>query len=266
MVSATSKRGGQASLLYTAGDSFLHRANPLTSLVLLLWMLSAAIVLPTEGTATLTLAAIIVALVAGVGRKAVKRLLITMVPIGVALVVVHGLLIDRQDFADLGPLQVSAAGLDYALRVFMRIACMLMATLLFVTTTHPSEMLKALDQRGVPPGVGYLIASPLLLIEPFSERARAIRDAQRVRGLDLSGSWKARAAALPVLLVPLITLALSDLDHRASILSGRAFRAKPRRTVINAPPDSTFQVWLRRGLILLAVLQLGALPLWHFLK
>ncbi|MCX5515456.1 hypothetical protein C3941_18190 [Kaistia algarum] len=263
MASAAKNKASKPSLLYSAGNSFLHKANPLTSLCLLLWMISAAIVLPTAGSATVALAAILVALVTGVGRRAVKRLLMTMVPIGVALVVVHGLLIDRQDFAALGPLQVSTTGLDYALRVFMRVAAMLMATLLFVTTTHPSEMLKALDQRGVPPGVGYLIASPLLLIEPFTERAHAIRDAQRVRGLDLTGSWKARAKALPVLLVPLITLALSDLDHRASILSGRAFRAHNRRTVINAPPDSTFQIWLRRLLLTLAVLQLGLPLLWR---
>ncbi|MBB3929012.1 energy-coupling factor transport system permease protein [Kaistia hirudinis] len=263
MASLTKKKSDKPSLLYTAGESFLHRANPLTSLCLLLWMLSAAIVLPTEGTATLTLAAIAVALVTGVGKKALKRLLITMVPIGIALTVVHGLLIDRQDFAALGPVQISASGLDYGLRVFMRVACMLMATLLFVTTTHPADMLKALDQRGVPAGIGYLIASPLLLIEPFTERARGIRDAQRVRGLNLTGSWKARAAALPVLLVPLITLALSDLDHRASVLSGRAFRAKPHRTVINAPPDSTLQIWVRRLLLLLAVLQLGLPLLWR---
>ena len=256
-------KAGQPSLLFTPGESLLHRANPITSLALMLWMISAAAVLPTMGTSILVAAAILVSLVTGVGKRAVKRLLLTMTPIGVALVVVHGLLIERPDFYDHGLVSISPSGLDYALKVFMRVAAMLMATLLFVTTTHPSDMLKALDQRGVPPGVGYLVASPLLLIEPFSDRAKAIRDAQRVRGLDMTGSWKARIKALPVLLMPLITLALSDLDQRASVLSGRAFRALPRRTVINAPHDSTFQLWLRRILFALAVLQLGIPLLWR---
>ena len=256
-------KANQPSLLFTPGESLLHRANPLTSLVIMLWMISFAAVMPTAATAGLTLLAVAVSLATGVGKRAVKRLLLTMTPIGVALVVVHGLLIDRPDVSSIGLVSVSPSGLDYALRVFMRVACMLMATLLFVTTTHPSDMLKALDQRGVPPGLGYLIASPLLLIEPFSDRAKAIRDAQRVRGLDISGSWKARIKALPVLLMPLITQALSDLDHRASTLSGRAFRALPRRTVINAPADSTLQVWFRRGLLGLAILQLGIPLLWR---
>lgn len=257
------QRDGQASLLFTPGESLLHKANPLTSLAIMLWMISAALVLPTVGTSILVLVAVTVSLVTGVGKRAVTRLVVTMTPIGVALVVVHGLLIERPDHTDLGWIAVSPAGLENALRLFMRIAAMLMATLLFVTTTHPSDMLKALDQRGVPPGVGYLIASPLLLIEPFSDRAKAIRDAQRVRGLDITGSWKARILALPVLLMPLITLALSDLDHRASTLSGRAFRAHPRRTVINAPPDSTFQLWFRRVVLVIAVLQLGTPLLWR---
>ena len=57
-------------------------------------------------------------------------------------------------------------------------------------------------------------------------------------------------------------LALSDLDHRASILSARAFRAQKRRTVLDAPADDTIQIWLRRAFILAAILQLG-LPLWR---
>jgi len=263
VASASASRSEKTSLLFSPGDSLLHRANPLTKLCLMLWMISAAAVLPTIGAAVLTLAAIGLSLATGVGRRSVKRLLLTMLPIGLALVVVHGLLIERPDVVRFGPVPVSADGLDYALSVFMRLSAMLMATLLFVTTTHPSDMLKALDQRGVPPGLGYLIASPLLLIEPFSERARAIRDAQSVRGLDISGSWKARIKALPVLLMPLITLALSDLDHRASILSGRAFRSHPRRTVINAPRDTAFQIQARRILLVLAVLQLGLPLIWR---
>lgn len=254
---------GAPTLLFTPGSSLLHRANPVTTLVGMIWMLCAAAVLPTLGTAILTLAAIGLSIWAGVGRRTLSRLMATMAPVGLALVLIHGFLLTRPDFVPLGPVRVSPSGLTYALRIFFRVAAMLMATLLFVTTTHPSDMLKALDQRGVSPGVGYLIASPLLLIQPFSDRVRSIRDAQQTRGLDLRGSWKARIMALPILMVPLITLALSDLDHRASILSGRAFRAYGRRTVIDAPPDSQAQVWLRRAFLAAAVLQLGLGLLWH---
>ena len=104
-------------------------------------------------------------------------------------------------------------------------------------------------------------ASPLLLIEPFSARARAIRDAQQARGLDLNGSWKARIKAFPALLIPLVTLALSDLDQRASVLDGRAFRARPFRVVLDAPVDQPYERWLRRLLLLALPVQIG-LVLW----
>jgi energy-coupling factor transport system permease protein len=61
----------------------------------------------------------------------------------------------------------------------------------------------------------------------------------------------------------LITLALADLDHRASVLSVRAFRAGKRRTVIDAPADDRVQLWLRRVFLLAAVLQLGIPLLWR---
>ncbi len=70
-------KAGQPSLLFTPGESLLHRANPITSLALMLWMISAAAVLPTIGTTILTAAAILVSLVTGVGKRAVKRLLLT---------------------------------------------------------------------------------------------------------------------------------------------------------------------------------------------
>jgi energy-coupling factor transport system permease protein len=63
-------------------------------------------------------------------------------------------------------------------------------------------------------------------------------------------------------LIPLITLALSDLDHRVVVLHTRAFRAERRRTVLDAPPDDVRQVWLRRIFIVLAVAQVGY-ALWH---
>ncbi|MCX5496682.1 energy-coupling factor transporter transmembrane component T [Kaistia dalseonensis] len=264
MSSRSGPQSGQTALLFLPGDSLLHRANPLTSLIFMLWMISAAAVLPTIGTTILIVAGVALSFAMGVGPRVTKRLVITMLPLLVALLVVHGFLVSRPDFIPLvGPLTYSPTGLEYAAQVVTRIGAMLTASLIFVTTTHPGDILKSLDQRGVSPGVSYLIASPLLLIEPFSERAKAIRDAQRARGLDLTSTFKARFKALPALLIPLITLALSDLDHRASILNSRAFRAQKHRTVIDAPPDDRFQVWLRRVLIVLAIAQLGIPLLWR---
>jgi energy-coupling factor transport system permease protein len=254
---------GGHGLLFTRGTSRLHRANPLTKLAALVWAISAAAILPTPGTTLLTLAAVAFAFPMGVGRTVVTRLVVTLAPLALALAVVHGCLIPRPDAAALGPFTLSRAGLAFAAAILARLAAILAASLLFVTTTHPGDLLRSLDACGIPPGLSYLIASPLLLIEPLANRANEIRDAQAARGLDLTGSWRARIYALPALLVPLVTLALTDLDHRAFVLTGRAFQSGRRRTVLDPPADSTAQRWLRRGLVTVAVLQIGVVRLWH---
>jgi energy-coupling factor transport system permease protein len=250
-------------LLFVPGTSLLHRANPLTSLIVTVWAISLAAILPLLGTTIFAVAILAFAFAVGVGPTTIKRLAITMVPFGIALFLVHGVLVHAPDSVRVGPLALSRSGVLFAATLFARLAAMLSASLLFVTTTHPSDMLKALDARGVSPVVSYLIASPLLLLEPLSLRAQGIRDAQRARGMDLTGSWRARITALPALLIPLTALALSDLDHRVLVLTGRAFRGNRRRTVLDAPADDVRQMWFRRALALVAVLQLGAPLLWH---
>ncbi|MBU0584428.1 MAG: energy-coupling factor transporter transmembrane protein EcfT [Alphaproteobacteria bacterium] len=245
------------SLLYVPGDSFIHRLNPLTKLVGLLWLAATTFMLPPEGMAAIFVAALAFGVIAGAGRAFVRRLLFTLLPFAIALFVIHGLLIERADTIDYGLFSLSADGLGYMGRILVRVAALLTVSMLFVTTTHPAILLKALDSHGVPPGIAYLISSPLLLLEPFSTRARAIRDAQQARGLDLNGSWRARAKAFPALLIPLVTLALSDLDHRASVLDGRAFRARPFRVVLDAPEDRPYERWLRRTLLVALPLQIG---------
>jgi len=249
------------TLLFVPGNSFIHRINPLTKLVGLLWLAATTFMLPPMGMAVVFIAAFAFGVIAGAGAVFVRRLVLTVTPFAIALFVIHGLLIKRPDMIDYGLISLSPGGLTYMAHILVRVAALLTASMLFVTTTHPAILLKSLDSHGISPGIAYLISSPLLLIEPFSARARAIRDAQQARGLDLNGSWKARIKAFPALLIPLVTLALSDLDQRASVLDGRAFRARPFRVVLDAPVDQPYERWLRRLLLLALPVQIGLL-LW----
>ncbi len=260
MITAGSPNAGR-TLLFVPGNSFIHRINPLTKLVGLLWLAATIFMVPPAGMAAIAAAAFLFGIAAGAGGTFVRRFVFTLLPLAVALFVVHGVLIERDDMVDHGLISVSPAGVAYMAAIFSRVAALLTVSLLFVTTTHPAVLLKALDSHGIPPGIAYLVASPLLLLEPFSARARAIRDAQQARGLDLGGNWLSRGRAFAALLIPLVTLALADLDQRASVLDGRAFRARRFRTVLDAPPDARWERWLRRLLLLAIPVQLGAV-LW----
>ena len=262
-MAAAASKTGEHSLLYVHGDSWLHRLNPLTRLTGLGLAAIAAFVLPPVATIVLAVIATAIGTLAGAGRVFLRRLTLTLGPLALALFVVHGVLMDHPNRFEVLGLSLTSDGLAYMVKILGRIAALLSASLVFVTTTHPSALLKALDQHGFPPGVSYLIASPLLLLEPFTQRARAIREAQMARGMDLEGNLLSRIRAFPALLLPLVTLALADIDHRAQVLDGRGFRAQPRRTVLDAPKDSSAQRLSRRAMLaLMPVLILGAL-LWH---
>jgi energy-coupling factor transport system permease protein len=138
---------------------------------------------------------------------------------------------------------------------------MLSGSLLFVTTTHPSKLLRALDAAQCPPALSFLLASPLLLIGEFTARATAISHAQQARGMRVDNPLS-RLRAVTVLIVPLITLALADASERSQVLTARGFRALPRRTVLVAPADSILERRLR-FLFLAATAALSGYALWR---
>lgn len=227
-------------------EGFLHRANPFTKLVFLLFCVVTAFVpaWPVLWCASAVL--MLVGFASGVGREIFVRYWIFSLPFTLAVFGFHGLVLSRPDFEPfLGWLHYSPAGIRYAALVGGRISFMLMSSLLFVAATHPSALLRALDAARWPPAAAFLLASPLLLIDQFTARINAIRDAQQTRGLALDGWPFARVHALRILIVPLLTLALSDAHERANVLTARGFRALPHRTVIDPPRDSNVEKVLR---------------------
>lgn len=239
-------------------ESFLHRANPFTKMVFLLFCVVSAFVPPWPLLWGATVALLTLAFAAAIGRQIFIRYLLLSLPFTFAVFAFHGLIMSRPDFQQaFGWLPYSPAGLEYAAVVGGRISLMLTASLLFVATTHPSALLRSLDAARWPPAASFLLASPLLLIDQFTARANAIRDAQQTRGLALGGTVTARFHALRILVVPLLTLALSDAHERANVLTARGFRALPWRTVIDPPRDSTGEKILRAAFAAAMVAEIG---------
>jgi energy-coupling factor transport system permease protein len=251
----------RAYSFYCPAESPLHRANPMTKLAALLWFGTVSFVLPWPALWLASFLMLLSAFPLGVGRAVLRRYLVLSLPFLLAVFLFHGFVLDRPDFRPLFPiLHYSPAGLEHAALIGGRISLMLSASLLFVATTHPATLLRSFDAAGWPPGLSFLLASPLLLIDQFAARARAIRDAQMTRGLNVDAGVPARLRAIRILIVPLVTLALADAQERAGVLTARGFRALPFRTVAEPPADSLFQRRLRIGLLVLAALQAGYGP------
>jgi energy-coupling factor transport system permease protein len=250
-----------STLLYCEGSGVLHRTHPLTKLCLLLWATVAAFTLPWEVSLPASLLMIVLSVAIGAGRRVPQLWFATLVPLAVALPILHGLLLHPVDMHLFG-LPASRVGLLSAIAIIGRLSFLMAASLLFLATTHPAQLLKAMDAAGFPPGLSYLIASPLLIAKMFAARAAEIRDAQQARGVAMDGSVWSRLKTLPSILVPLVVMGLDEAQSRSSALSARAFRALPRRTVLDAPAVSPQDKWLRAFFIVAALLQ-GGFALWH---
>lgn len=248
----------QAFSIHSPGRSLLHRANPITKLLLVAACVTTSFVTPWPLLWLLTLGLLAIGVVSGIGRLVIVRYAVLSFPFTFAVFAFHGLVMPRPDFAPLfGWLSYSSAGLEHAAIVGGRISVMLAASVLFVATTHPATLLRAFDAARWPPALSFLLASPLLLLDQFAARTRAIRDAQQTRGLQIGGSLAQRVKALRILLVPLLTLALSDAQERAHVLTARGFRALPHRTVIDPPADSATERAIRFALAGVMLLEIA---------
>lgn len=237
------------SSIYCPGESSLHRANPLTKSTGLFTVVVTSFLLPPPALWVVSAIILLIGLACGVGGSVIWRYVLLSLPFTLAVFVFHGAILPRSDMQPvLGWLHYSLTGLEHASLVGGRISLVLASSLLFVSTTAPATLLRALDAARWPPGLSFLLASPLLLLDQFTARARAISDAQQARGLRVDGSPWRRLQALRMLLVPLLTSALADAQERSHVLTARGFRALPYRTVIDPPADTRLQRFLRWSL------------------
>lgn len=240
-------------------EGVFRRASPMTRLALVA-AVAAMLPLWPAGVLLAALAGCVAAGFAlGFGRVMLGRLVLLMAPVALALFVVHGMLIERGVPVEWGPVALYPDGLSYALLVFSRLALLLAVCLIFIMTTRPSDLARALDAAGLPPSVSYLLTAPLTLVQAVADEARMVRDSLQMRGFSPRGRLRDRAHVLAAMVAPLVRNLVTEAPMRAEILEMRGFRALPRRSVLDPRGESRAETWLRRGLLALAALQLALL-------
>ena len=174
-----------------------------------------------------------------------------LLPLALGLLLVHGRWLDG--FLG-GERELTAAhrfdAFLLAARLWLRVAIVLACALLWLSTTTPERLMRALFASRLPAGAAYLLASPLLLVEQLKARLAAVAQAQAARGVDVHASWFKRWRSVLVLTVPLVVWTLSDVGERAAALDSRAFRSRARRTTLDAPVVAAWE----RALMALAAL------------
>ena len=234
--------------------------HPFTSLTL--WALAACstLLLPAGVPLSLYSAATFVGLLCmNATRSRAKYVLWLMIPLGLGLWLVH-----------VGWLTVWVSGHPRtperwadAVTLWLRILAIVSTSQMWMQYVPVARFMRALFASRLPPGVAYLFAGPLLVVEQLKRQLAIIHEAQRARGVPLDESWYQRLRAMPALIVPLTHNALNDLAVRGAALDMRGFRLHRTRTTLWAPPDSTLQRLARYGMVVLMAVETGV---WIWLR
>lgn len=239
---------------FRPGNSWLHRRNPVTKLLLLFWVIFAAFLLPSPALVILVATLAVAAASTRLLRAVVRNLRIPAL-LFVSILVVNAFFFPgaRDVVARLGPLAVSREGLSFGLISAGRLLVAFSASILFLFTTLADDLLEALVARGASHRIAFVVLSAVQMVPRLQGRATAILEAQQARGLDTGGSLRRRVGALVPLVGPIVLGSLIDVRERTFALEARAFGARPGRTAYRVVPDPAVDRLLRWAVVAAAI-------------
>ena len=243
--------------LYVPTNSRLHRLHPFNKLTYIFLIGITAYVEPGDIPFLLLATLLNLGLAAANGIFAPSWALFwrTLLPLSLFMLPIHGLLNPSNETVLLTwqTLSLYREGLLFGIRTLLQVAAVLSASLLFVYTTHPADLVAALQTAGWSQGIAYVFSSPLLLLPAMRERIETIRAAQAARGLSSVGNIFQRTRALFPLLAPLILGAFTEIEERSIALDVRAFNSPGAKTLWRIVPDSSSQRLWRWGMFVLSI-------------
>ena len=219
---------------YRSGESFLHRLHPLTKGAWLLFgtMLVFAIRSP-------WLVAAVVGLlllgfpVAGVQLRSVRgtRLFVTT---ALLLGLLQAVFVDQGAvLLEIGPLTVTAGGVESGIYVAGRFLSVVLLSYLFVLTTEPNDLAYALMRAGLPYRYGFALITALRLVPTFEQEGQTVYNAQLARGVQYDVRSPRRFLALArQFILPLLVSTLGRVDALAVSMEGRCVGKYPSRTFL----------------------------------
>jgi energy-coupling factor transport system permease protein len=158
-----------------------------------------------------------------------------------------------------GPIRLTLEGLTTAGSLGLRAAAFVSVFLLYSLTVDRIELVRAIDEARVPAQLGYIVAATLALVPATADRARAIAQAQAVRG---AGEGRGPAGWLRrkrLLAVPLVLSSIQDATERSVQLQLRGFAGGPGRTQYHPVPAKSWEKPVGLLVLCLAVAAAGFL-------
>jgi energy-coupling factor transport system permease protein len=244
-----------SSIEYLAGDSFLHRLDPRSKLILLLG--SSALVFAANDFLVMALLAASILILWRVARIPLSRIrgYIKFLLGLILFLTLLQVLLGPGDTYFLKPLipegvpliggwgSLKVEGLYLGLLIGLRIIVLVLLIPLLILTTRLDLLALALTRLGLPYKGAYVLITAINLIPGFEREVQAIMDAQRLRGLRAfdrpgkarpfspSGLW-AKLRSYPALASPLIFGAMRKAQFMAQAMDARGFGAHKTRVYL----------------------------------
>ena len=219
---------------YRNGESFLHLLHPLTKGA---WLLFGTILVFAIRSPWLVAAVVGLLLlgfpVAGVQLRSVRgtRLFVTT---ALLLGLLQAVFVDQGAvLLEIGPLTVTAGGVEAGVYVAGRFLSVILLSYLFVLTTEPNDLAYALMRAGLPYRYGFALITALRLVPTFEQEGQTVYNAQLARGVQYDVRSPRRFLALArQFILPLLVSTLGRVDALAVSMEGRCFGKYPSRTFL----------------------------------
>ncbi|MEW6546132.1 MAG: energy-coupling factor transporter transmembrane component T [Bacillota bacterium] len=214
--------------LYLDRNSAIHRMDPRSKLFILLIVFAMAVLfnhpLPLLGLLFLVLA---------VGQAArvlvnLRRIWVMLATIGFLSTLIWSFWAGGRTPL-LGPVELEA--FLYGLATGLKLDTMVIAGMVFLSTTRNEEITTGLIRLGTPFPVSFAFSTALRLVPTFIGASVTVIQAQRSRGLDIgSGGFISRVKKQLPMLIPVFVTAIRGTNQLAMALESKGFGAQKERT------------------------------------
>jgi energy-coupling factor transport system permease protein len=218
--------------LYVDRGTWLHRRDPRVKLLALLGLFVVALVINSPLRFLLLIASLVLFLTLGGALRNLGKMMPLLLLLFLSSSVLWTLFTRGERILyRWGGLQISAEGLVHGISMGLRLDTLVMAGLLFLSTTSIEEFTWSLSRLGVPFPIAFALSTAFRLVPTFLGTGATVVEAQKSRGLDLEGGHViARVRKHIPLLIPIFVSAMRSADLLAMALESKGFGAHRRRT------------------------------------
>lgn len=228
--------------LFVNKESIIHRLDPRTKILFVVFVVISTFMFHNPTIQLMLLAGLIPFVIMS---KLIKEYLVSiqyLMFFVVLIMTVHGIYNPvgvTPIWEIFGGLSFKYESLVYASVMSFRILVIGTAAVLFVMTTHPSDLASALVKWKVPHSVAFILLSTFQIIPIISREAKVVMEAQQARCLDVKAGLLERVKHLVPLFAPLFIITFMKVHQLSYVLECRAFSKKGIKTSLRETKIST---------------------------